>query len=42
MVRNLSYNIFTFLLFLSLIPANLFAIPAFTESIVSSLADCGW
>ena len=42
MVRNLSHKIFTILLFISLFSVNLFAIPAFTENIVSSLADGVW
>ena len=42
MVSNLSHKILSILLFLSLMLANLFAIPAFTENIVSSSADGVW
>jgi hypothetical protein len=42
MVRNRSHNIFSGFLLVALFTSNLFAIPTFTESIVSSLADGVW
>ncbi len=42
MVKNCSHNIIVGLLLVGLFTANLFAIPVFTEGIVSSLADGVW
>ena len=42
MVRNRSHNIIAGFLLVTLFTSNLFAIPAFTESIVSSSADGVW
>ena len=42
MVRNRSHNIIAGFLLVALFTSNLFAIPAFTESIVSSSADGVW
>ena len=42
MVRGFLHNSIAGFLLVGIFTANLFAIPAFTESIVSSLADGAW